>query len=184
MTTQRSIGWAGFWQLVGMTAIGVAAWSAIAALWWDDADLPVAGLVLGAALMAIVVPLGLVIGWNTRGGRNAFRETYGWIRAGSVPADVPEWVWRPRVTQIRQDVRMNGFSALCAPVVAALLLWSAVAGGAGPTWGNVVIWGAFIAVNGFRWVRWHGRVRRLLDAPRATLHIPEGWRDCPPVPLI
>lgn len=182
MAKQRSTGRDCLVELFARTACGAGVWAVVASLWWpDEPGLPRWVLVvLGVVVIAVVAPIVLVVQWNARGGYAALRETYRWVCTGVVPAELPWWVWRARVTQVRQDVRTNGFVALCAAACTGFLVWTVTVGGGGggPLRGTIVVWCGLVVVNAVRWFRWHGRTVRLLDGAGSQVDV-SAWRDCP-----
>ncbi len=156
----------GWWQLVGLVVVGAGA----PALYFVLRPHPVpwtAVVVLGLAL-AVVLPASLVWNWSRRGGRAAVATTRRWVRDGSVPSDVPDAVWRPRVSGGSElgRRRVSGWFALVAAV-----LWALTALAGTPSDGSSRRCGLGIAVAGLGWTAetWPGRSScsaQLRDAER------------------
>ncbi|WIJ45698.1 hypothetical protein [Curtobacterium citreum] len=152
----------GWWQLVGLAVVGAVVPAVFLAML--RGPMPwTAAVVLGLAL-AVVLPGSLVWNWSRRGGRAALATTRRWVRDGSVPSDVPDAVWRPRVQRWLSDLgrrRVSGWFALVAAVLWAL---TALAGST-DNWGLVLVWALIAAVGllGDRGDR--AAAERLLAAP-------------------
>lgn len=152
----------GWWQLVGLAVVGAVVPAVFLAML--RGPMPwTAAVVLGLAL-AVVLPASLVWNWSRRGGRAAVAATRQWVRDGSVPSDVPDAVWRPRVQRWLSDLGRRRLSGWLAVVVAVLWTLTALAGSV-DNWGLALVWTLIAAVGlvGDRGGR--AAAERLLAAP-------------------
>ncbi|MCS5485914.1 hypothetical protein LQK89_01325 [Curtobacterium sp. C1] len=151
----------GWWQLVGLVVVGAGA----PALYFVLRPHPVpwtAVVVLGLAL-AVVLPAAQVRTWSRRGGRAAVLATRRWVQVGSVPADVPDSVWRPRVERWAGELRRRRLSGWIGLVLAVFWGLSAVTGT--PSDGVLAAVWVGIAVAGLGWYRGDvARAEQLLSA--------------------
>jgi hypothetical protein len=156
---------AGWWQLGGMAVFGAAVPFCVVLFPFDRPAPWTAAVVLALAL-AVVLPMVQVFAWARRGGRAAVVATRTWVRSGSVPADVPEQVWRPRVQQYADDLDRRTFGAWSGVVLTGV--WGVMALVEDPGhWITAVLWAGIAAVS-FRQVRRdRPGVRRLLATTRS-----------------
>ncbi|WP_144715319.1 hypothetical protein [Curtobacterium pusillum] len=133
---------AGWWRLAGLAALGGLGPFAVTLL--GPAPHPWTAAVVIALALVVVLPVLQLRAWWSRGGRAAVRATRQWVRAGRVPGDVPDAVWRPRVQRFAGELLRRRISAWGA--VALAVLWGAVAVSGRPDdWWFAVVW-AVVAV--------------------------------------
>lgn len=155
---------AGWWQLGGTAALGIALPAALGLL--AGPGFPLVAVVVLALALGVVFPVLQLRSWWARGGRAAVLETRRWVATGHVPDTVAEDVWRPRVRRYDDDVslaRLNGWAGAVFAVVWALL---AVAGDP-DQWKFAACWAAIAVVRFVQTRGQHAAVRRLLAAQAA-----------------
>jgi hypothetical protein len=150
---------AGWWQLGGMAALGVAAPLVFGLLMGPG--FPRVAVVVLALALGVVLPVVQLRSWWARGGRAAVLETRSWVVAGRVPDTVPEDAWRPRVRRYGDDVDRAVFGAWAGAVLA--VVWVVLAATGQPA--DWLIAAGWAVTAGVRFVQIRGEraaVRRLL----------------------
>jgi hypothetical protein len=172
---------AGWWHLVGLAALGGLGPFAFALL--GPAPHRWTAVVILALVLVVLLPVLQLRAWWSRGGRGALRATRQWVRTGSVPDDVPDAVWRPRVQRLGDELLRRRVSAWVA--VGLAVLWGCVAASGRPVdWAFAVVW-AVLAVAQFGSDRGQrvASVRLLAQPKRTTSRAPTATssRALPPI---
>lgn len=160
---------AGWWQLAGLAVLGAVLPLAVSGL--GTRPLPWFVVVGMAIVLAVVLPVAQLRTWWSRGGFGAVRATRGWVRAGRVPDDVPDALWRPRVRQFAADLLRRRISAWVSAALA--VLWGVLAVTDRPgEWVIVAVWAVLAVTNSLRDRGGRAASDRLLTSARRPTTLP------------